>query len=235
LRGKTVAAALVVFGACLLSMGGCVSQTEWRYTPDTYPARSEPLADKALAIPPFRDTRPNENELAVWPAFIPLMPYGWADYSVPPDNLFGGPANFAEHFAQKAAEELKASGLFRDVFLAQRASEGQLVLIGTLQSTRNQSKIITYGVSVLAPFPWLLGLPVATRHLELVIHLSLQERSTRREIWRKTFAAKHDESPIGLYYNNSVPDDAAYDLMFKDMMRDCVKSLESALLQQHGG
>ena len=131
-----------------------------------------------------------------------------------------------EDLAKAAAEELNASGLFKEVFFTQRSSEGELILRGMIKSTRYWGKMLSYGLSVCGPVLWLIGLPVGTVHNELVIDLTLEEQRTGESLWSKTYTMAYHKSPFWLY---KMPRDFAYDNLFKDIMQECIRSLESEL------
>ena len=119
---------------------GCASQRGWRYSAESKVIR-EPLVNKTVAVPPFKDARPDENNNAIMMYMIPLVPFGWCDYSNPEGGgmkLNSSPLWLfkpSEDLAKAAAEELEASGLFKEAFFTQRATEGDLVFSGIINST----------------------------------------------------------------------------------------------------
>lgn len=211
---------------------GCSSQRSWKYSIDSYPTDRKPLLSKSVAVTPFRDSRPDKNENALLLPIIPLVPFGWADYSIPeasnaklasfPDWKFKP----TEDFAKAAAEEMNASGLFKEAFFTFHASEGDVLLRGDIKSTHYWGKNITYGLSFYAPGVWFLGLPQGTIHNELEVEFTLVDQATGTSLWHKSYNMAYHKSPFWIY---DIPSDFDYHNLFKSMMRDVVKSLESAL------
>ncbi|MBI1810840.1 MAG: hypothetical protein HYR78_02700 [Nitrospirae bacterium] len=133
---------------------------------------------------------------------------------------------FAEDFAKAAAEELDASNLFKEAFFTSSASAGDLVLCGDIKSTRYWGKVFSYGFSINAPGLWFLGLPQGTIHNELEVEFTLVDQANGVLLWNKSYKMAYHKSPFWIY---KIPSDFDYDNMFKAMMRDVVKSLESTL------
>jgi hypothetical protein len=74
--------------------------------------------------------------------FLPLFPHQRIEYSLPESATdFALRSNSPQQFNPKedlaiaAAEELRASGIFKEVMVAPRASEGDLVLNGVVKFT----------------------------------------------------------------------------------------------------
>jgi hypothetical protein len=214
---------------------GCISDvTVWRYVPDSYPLTSKPLTQKRLLVPPFKDSRPDSNINAeVWALILPL---GWLDYSLPEglyprlaegvsDKMWIDSQQFKpkEKFARAAAEELHASGLFKEVVFAPRGPEGDLVLYGEVMATHHHRTVVTYGVSVLGAYLWFIGFPAGEISNELEIEFQLGDRVTGAVLWRKKY---HDtyESTVWIY---KIPREFNYDILYKTMLRDVVKELKT--------
>ena len=228
---KSLKAKIFVSMLCFLS--GCASQGLWRYGIDSYPTDRQPILSKRVAVPPFRDSRPDKNESALLLSIIPLVPFGWVDYSTPEtknQKLTGFSVwqfKPTEDLTKAAAEEIDASGLFKEAFFTSHASEGDLVLLGNIKSTRYWGKIISYGLSYYAPAMWFLGLPQGTIHNELEVEFTLVDQLTDALLWNKNYKMSYQKSPFWIYY--IIPPDFDYNNLFKSMMRDVVKSLESTL------
>jgi len=227
---RVISSSLAAWGLCLLTTG-CTHPATWHYGLDTYAPRPQPVLPKTVAVPPFLDARSDRNLDATSMGHIPLMPYGWYDHAKPESRsvslleLSAWRFRPSRDLAKAAADELNASGLFDEVFFTERPSDGDLILRGTVKSTRYWGRVMTYGLSRLGKALWLI-LPKETFHNELVIDLSLQERGADAPLWQKSYTYTYHKSPVWIYYR---PADFAYDRMFKEAMQDCVKSLESAL------
>lgn len=126
---------LSIIMLCLVASGCFAEQTVWQYLPSHYPASLQPLTQKRLIVPPFKDARPDSNENAFYLVYIPLMPYGWVDYSLPetatnfPKNSSSEQFKPKEDLARAVAQEFRRSRIFKDVVVAPRASEGELLLL----------------------------------------------------------------------------------------------------------
>ncbi|MBI3359324.1 MAG: hypothetical protein HY201_04660 [Nitrospirae bacterium] len=222
----------ILVSILFLFLSGCSSERSWRYSVDSYPTDRHPLLSKRVAVPPFRDLRPDKNENTFLLAILPLVPFGWVDYSTPEleyQKLATLPVwqfKFAEDFAKAAAEELDASNLFKEAFFTSSASAGDLVLRGDIKSTRYWGKVFSYGFSINAPGLWFLGLPQGTIHNELEVEFTLVDQANGVLLWNKSYKMAYHKSPFWIY---KIPSDFDYDNMFKAMMRDVVKSLESTL------
>ena len=230
---------LWIVALCLVASGCIAEQKVWQYRADRYPASLQPLTQKRLVVPPFKDSRPDSNENAEMFFLIPLMPYGWVDLSFPeagPSNSFPQPAIFVERiqpqqfkpkddFARGMVEELRASGLFKEVVFAPRTTEEDLVLYGEVKSSRYYRTLLSYGLSIVAGFPLIFGFPAGTVTNELAIEFHLEDRVTGAVQWRKSY---HDSYKT-TYTLYNYPRHFNYDTLYKTMLQDVVKSLRAEL------
>ena len=152
--------------AITLSLVGCSSQKAWKYGPEPFISGVPPQVDKTVVVTPFNDQRINENSNMYAMYLIPLMPFGWQDLNTPEgvqmhltSSLWLWRPN--EDIAKAAYEEINSSNLFKEVFYSTRASEGDLVLQGTIKSTKYDGKIFSYCLSAYGPVLWWIGLPAA--------------------------------------------------------------------------
>jgi hypothetical protein len=225
---------------CLLATGCIADQNVWRYAPDSYPIASKSLAQIRLVVLPFKDSRPDSNTNAEALALIPLMPYGWCDLSFPeaggpsycfPLNGFVQkkiqPQQFKpkEDFARGAAEELRASGLFKEVVFSPHPSEEDLVLYGKVTSTRYYRTLVTYGLSFVGLWLQLFGVPAGTFTNELAIEFQLGDRVTGAVLWHKNYQDSYKTT----YWVYNYPRHFNYDTLYKPMLRDVVESLRAEL------
>ena len=126
---------LVIVLLAMVVTSGCAEQRGWRFTPNTYTPPAKPLVLKTVAVPRFKDTRPNENTNKLFFSVIPLMPFGWASASAPESFSPYFKYRPSDDFAKAAVEEIQATGLFKEVFFTERESEGDLILRGEIKST----------------------------------------------------------------------------------------------------
>ncbi len=207
--------------------GGCSTQRVWTYKADPY-VKTEPLVNKSVAIAPLADNRENVNHNLIGVGYIPIMPFGWMDLNTPE----GGQAHVAsglwlfrppEDIAKAIAEEINNSGIFKEAFFTNRASEGELNLRGNLKSTYYQGKIFTYCISVYGVYLWFIGFPAGSYGNNLEISFELLESSTGKVLWNGTY--KKEYSKVFWIYAPGA--DFYYDQLLKDIMKEAIQSLKS--------
>ncbi len=218
--------ALIVLSLALLA-GGCASQKAWKYGPEVS-LGGAPLIDKTVVVTPFNDQRINENNNMIGMYLIPLMPFGWQDLNTPEGvSMHVNSALWLwrpnEDIAKATAEELNNSRIFREVFYSTRASEGDLVLQGTIKSSKYKGKIITYGLSVYGPVLWLIGLPASNVSNELVVGFKLEDRKHNRTLWEKEYRDVISKTSM-IYYLKS---DFDYPDMLKKMLLNVVRDIKT--------
>ena len=219
----------------VLLVSGCAEIRGWKFTPNTYSQPPQPMVQKSVVVPPFRDSRPDENSNKLGLYLIPLMPFGWADMSAP--ETFNPFIKFkpTEDLARSAVQELQASGLFKEVFYSERPStEGDLVLVGEVKSTQLNQKIISYGLSVYASLFWLIGLPAGTVQNDLIVKLSLEEKATKATVWSKEFTRSYD-AWSWLYSMKSFFE---FDNLYRDLLKSAVEDMKGVIgkgVLQKGG
>lgn len=131
-----------------------------------------------------------------------------------------------EDIAKAFASELNARRVFREAFYTFRESEGELVLRGTLTSTKYDGKLISYCLSAYGPLLWLFGLPAGTVKNDLVFSLRLEEQASKKLIWEKTYSVEHDHGAFWIY---AMPEDFFYDKMLKGLVPGILTDLEQAI------
>jgi len=160
-----------------------------------------------VAVLPFREARPVTNRSATFLLYlIPIVPYGWMNYERPEAaRMFNTIAKYEmqldEDLAKAATRSFEESRLFERVYFTfgGETREADLVLRGTARHTTYNGKVISYGLSVVGPLLWFIGLPAGTSTNLLDIKLSLADKENH-ELWSYSFS--EDESITqGLYYN----------------------------------
>jgi len=216
---------LSIFVALIFS--GCAQQRVWSYKANPY-VKSEPLVNKSLAVPPLADKRINENTNLIGLMYLPILPYGWMNLNTPE----GGQQHISstlwlfrpsEDLAKAVAEEINSSGIFKEAFFTNRASEGELVLKGNLTSTFYNGKLFSYCISFGGVYLWFIGLPAGSYSNDLEISFELVESSTGRVLWNETY--KKEFSKVFWIYAPGA--DFRYDELLKEIMKDVVQSLKS--------
>lgn len=155
---------------------------------------TSPMLEKTVAVTPFDDDRHADNTMGtVFLYLIPLMPYSWVEYDRPDAaRMFMSIDSYdftpAEDLAKAAAVSLRRSNLFKDSFFTfgGEKDRADLVLYGTIRSTKYQGRIYSYGLSVFCPLLWLIGAPCGNS--ENTLEMQLELRNKNKIIWEYTFS-----------------------------------------------
>jgi hypothetical protein len=207
----------------------------WTYTA-IQPADRRPMVTKSVAVPPFRDERSSKDpELISMLLLLPFFPSGTAEVYKPEfqrdlgyRHRMSGDSwkSFkpTEDIAKALAEELRNSHLFNEAFFTFRETEGDLILRGTVSSTRLEVTMYSYGLSLAFPIPWLLGFPAYKITNELSFHLQLEDKTSTKVIWEKGYTAAHE---VRWSYYNRVSG-FWFDVILKELMPTILSDLEQA-------
>jgi hypothetical protein len=178
--------------ALLTTLAACAGTAtqQLAYTPLGAPA-ARPLA-ASLVVVPFADGRPPrpypaQTASAFW-LLVPLLPSVSVDYerldeSRAAERLIRGALPQREDFfaamvARAVAADLAASRLFADVeFAATQPVDADLVLGGTIVSTRFTTTTTSYLLGMPGVLLWLSGLPNGRDTIEMAIDLELRDRA----------------------------------------------------------
>ena len=212
---------------CILLISGCASQKTWKYGIEPV-AISPVIIDKSVAVPPFSDQRLSKNSNMVGMYVIPLMPFGWQNFNTPEGvqrhmntGIWFWRPN--EDIAKAVAEELHASHIFKEVFFTYRESDAPFVLKGTIQSTKYNGKLITYGLSIFGPYLWFVGFPATSISNELIISFKLVDKTKNIVLWEKDYQQKVNKWSW-LYYIQS---DFEYSDLLKNILLDMTNDIRS--------
>jgi hypothetical protein len=233
-RGVTAAIA----AAFLMGLSGCVSNAGWHYVPNR-PAVVGKRLPLTLAVKTFQDDRAQGNSTYAWACVIPLVPYCSIDYNRP-DTANGFLTAAAYNFrpdsdlASAAAEEMRGTGLFRDVYVTQRSNDpgAQLILRGKITDTAWRGTLYAYLLGPYHALPWLLGLPAGSVDDTLALDLRLVQQSNGKILWTYTIT-RHYTKTEGIYYNYG--EDFGYPEMFRDGMKQATASLVQYITSQPAG
>ena len=124
----------------VLLLTGCAIQKQWQYKSESESV-NKAMINKSVSVIPFLDQRLSENSNMIGMYLIPIMPFGWQELNVP-EGFQGHVTSAAwlwkpnEDIAKAVAEELNQSHLFKEVFFTNKASDGDIVLVGTIKSTK---------------------------------------------------------------------------------------------------
>jgi hypothetical protein len=202
MQSRAAVVTVTLLGTVLVA--GCATQRSWVYKPNSYASPAAARIRRVVVLP-FRDARGNENKNRLAFYLIPLFPYGWVDYGAPE----GASAHITsalwvnykptEDFPKALADELRASGLFREAYFDFKEGDADLAIQGTIVSTRYQGKVIGYGVSFFAGYLWLLGAPVSTASNDLDVELSCIDTKTSEVFFTKRYAAPQYSATSWIY------------------------------------
>ncbi len=200
-----VATAILALSSLL---GGCGSVAQWTYPTGHYEeSRSPQMGDAVVVVLPFEDARDAGNSNAMALSLIPLVPFGNASYQRaeggrPYLSLQEYTGNPPEDLAKAAAVELRRQGLVERAFFSYGGGDAEIathVLRGTLRRFHYEGTLISYGVSFLGVYLWMLGLPMGSSRDTIEVELALVDRRDGREVWRGRIE-QTDRITQGLYY-----------------------------------
>jgi hypothetical protein len=75
----------------------------------------------------------------------------------------------------------------------------------------------------------MLGFPMGGLHNELAIEFHLREQGTGAVLWQKSYSLTYDKVPLWFYSSRNF----YYAELFKTIMQDIVKELQSTFSQHH--
>jgi hypothetical protein len=210
---------------------GCATERSWVYTPNHY-ANSNASSNNKIVVLPFNDARQNENSNHILMYAIPLMPFGWADFEVPEgvqQHITSGLwVNYkpTEDYPKALAEELRSAHLFKDAYFDFKAGDADLVIRGTLRSTKYSGKIYSYGLSLYGPLFWFFGLPAGSAQNDLSVELSCDDAKSGRTLVTREYRAPTYSATSFLYV---MANDFDYPELLADVYKRFTDDLAHAL------
>ena len=217
--------------AVLLSLTGCIST----YDSDMNIKKISNTPKKAVvAVNNFQDERQTilSDKDSVWAAGIPFMPFGWGTFYHPEKgSYFLGTSSFDFHpdvdFAKSAECALNKSGLFTSAYYADKytgTKTADYIFTGNIYSTMYKEKLITYGVSVLSPALWALGLPNGTTQNGVKIRFILKDAKTDKIVW-SYMVGKNEGSIQWIYlWDRNFQD---YSNVMSDVLSEALQNLSA--------
>jgi hypothetical protein len=215
--------------ACGVALSGCGSNAGWQYQPG--PAQLSPTrVPLSVGVLKFQDQRETENTTYSWLCIIPLIPY-CTDYYHRPETASEYNFRPDEDLANATAVELRQTGLFRDVFVTDRATDpgAQLLLRGTIISTDWNATRYAYLLGLNSDLFYIFGLPIDPVKETLKLKLELIDPVTSQVLWTGTVDQDYAKTE-GLYYNYG--EDFGYPAMFREGIKPALGSLESYVVSQ---
>ncbi|MFH2205066.1 MAG: hypothetical protein ABIJ96_18305 [Elusimicrobiota bacterium] len=227
---------LLVLG--ILASAGCGTTAKFVYpnkVSNLVRLSDKPTHNLVVAVMPFEEGRSDINQMGTYFfSFVPLMPYGWMTYERPDAARFFNTVrefqfDVSEDLAKAAATSIRRSGLFKDVFFTfgGEKDRADLILTGTVISTKWNGKVITYGLSIAGPYLWLLGLPAGLSTSDFIVKLELKNVKTGDLIWE---FAHTDSFRVwqGFYYNWG-HDVKGYSSLMERAMNAALKDMQKEL------
>jgi hypothetical protein len=211
----------------LLACGACQNPRSWSYAPEA-PRTRVAVLDRSVAVLPALDQRDDDNSDSAALYLVPLMPWGWQDFSRPETanrHMTSTMWQFRpdEDIAKAVAAELQGSGLFREAFFTMRPSEGELTMTVTVKRLAYDGKLISYGLSVFGPILWWI-LPAGTANNEMQLAFELKDRASGNTLWSGAGQRSYESGPFWIY---SMPSDFEYDNLLKSIvLQDLLPALE---------
>ncbi len=236
-RSKRGASFLIAL-ALGLQLAGCSTRAGWLYQPSASKVASAPVP-VTVAVEHFQDQRGTENSRYFWLCAIPLVPYCSATYHRP-ENANGFLTEAAYNFrpsddlAQATASELIQAGIFREVYVTDRAADpnAQLLIRGNIISTDWDGTAYGYLVGPYAGLFYVLGLPMGSVQDTLSLRLELVDNSNAQVLWYHDISQSYEKTE-GLYYNYA--EDFGYPQMFRDGIAPAIASLQSFVASRPPG
>jgi hypothetical protein len=212
----------------VFSFTGCATNKQWQYTPEPESINKAKI-DKTVAVPPLFDNRLSDNSNMIGMYLIPIMPFGWQELNTPEGlqshiTSAGWLWKPTDDMSKAVAEEINNSRIFKEAFFTNRASDGDIVLEGTIKSTKYNGKILSYGLSVEGPILWLIGLPCGTFNNELILGFKLVDKKNNNTVlWEKNYNQSISNT-AWLYY---LPSDFEYSSMLKKILIQVTNDIRS--------
>lgn len=215
----------------IVGWSGCGPSPPWRwqyYLVHEYPARA-PVLNKSVAVLPFEDNRLKENSSYCWLALIPLVPYARLDFNRPEevtDHIATARWTFrpSDDLARAIAHEINNAHLFNKTFFTDDESKGELVLTGTISSTKYEAKCLSYGLSVYVGVVVLFGAPFAEIMNDIGLTLSLTDRISGTVLWQAAYT-----NTVRYNHYLLMPNDARYEKVLQELMPSILSDIETAL------
>ena len=227
---------IVIVLSCLI-MAGCGTYAKFTYPSDynkLIQLYEKPKYPFNVGVLPLDDKRLNENNSGGYFLYlIPLMPFGSAQYTRPESAamfLTIGKFDFnpSEDLAKAIVTSLRRANLFKNVYFTYGGDlKPDFLIKGNIISTDWEGKIYSYGLSIIGPDLWFLGLPCGSSYDEIKLELFLNKPDTEDVIWNYSFN-KSRRIVQGLYYDYG-HDAKAYTDLMEEGMNEAIKSLDEKL------
>jgi hypothetical protein len=213
--GSADCARTLTLALTVLLLAGCGAKPVTVERPSGPAAQPRPIT---VAIQFFEDEREIDDRN---PRIqnIPLVIYAStrkSQFDRANRSLFGG--FFTQIFAEKLKGSLDEMNAFRGVTVVRTVDQAKnhpLLIRGTIHKASREGTIITYGLSILAKYFWLLGPPKTTHHWELDVAYEVvrtidldplapeTHRGVKRVVQPKRFTSESSTRTLTTYSDNS--------------------------------
>lgn len=187
--------------------------------------------DRSLAVVPFEEARPPRLYTTagrLFLTYVPLLPYvsspferldesvkkqsdsiaaggrgitmGAAQGVAPPFEEY----NYPRSFARAIADDLAASGLFRDVrFVEADSTSGfDYILSGSVRESPLRSTATSFGLGMAGVLLWFIPVPMQKTSASVTVDLTLTDAQDGRAIWTRTLES--DVSRYATMYHSAM-------------------------------
>jgi hypothetical protein len=224
----------IAFGCVIVAATGCQLTPNFRtgYQFDAQRLRNEPLG-ATLAVAQFQDARPPRvysTTGKLFLTYVPILPYVSMPFerleesvAIQSDSIarggrgitLGARQNVAPEaaeyaypasFARAVADDLKASGLFRDVVYtgAGSAQGHRYLLTGTLRASPLRRSVTSYCLGMPGVLLWFLPIPMAKTSASVTLDLNLVDTQDGVVVWQHTIDKPKVSRLITLYTSSAM-------------------------------
>lgn len=236
--------------ALFVSCAGCALDSSRKLSFEVSPGVSDqiPVLANSVGVLPLSDDRPNEfTDTHGYLILVPLVFYVSGSYEKPERDWWPGKKEIEkesasqqsttpiEALSQGLAKAIGSRKLFKSVTYSNSGTDAELILKGSLRSTRLEEIATLYGLSFAALPVGVLGAPARYWTWHLALDLQLQEPLTQTVLWQKSYQARHEVRFSGLYYREA-PSPLYWDsYLLVDLVPGIVRDLEQEVAKIKGG
>lgn len=213
----------------LFVVTGCSTQKAWVYTPSPL-SMNEALSQNKAVVLPFDDLRQNENNNKFFIYMIPLVPFGWGDYTVPEGAVMHANSGLwvnykpTEDFPKALAQELNNRRIFQEAYFDYKRGDGDIIVKGEILSTMYNGKVISYGLSVYGPLLWYICFPATFVENDLEVRLTCIDARSNNPLFTKAYKAPTYSATSIIY---SLQNDFNYAAMLKGVYNQFIDDIKA--------
>lgn len=191
-------------------LAACTPASKWQYPPQPPGTLLDKKAATRLparvAVLPLRDERGTATQSYGWLAAIPLVPYAVNSSDRPESAQDPEPVPIVKMDPTKdlpraVADELRNAAIFSSVTFAENNNPAgaDLILAGTLRSTKWRRSTTTYGLGPAGPILWMLGAPIGNGTSTVVMDYNVTPADDPSRILWGFAMESEDQHLIGIY------------------------------------